>query len=1096
MPRIHQTKKHGFALVISLGLMAFVVLLIISISTLVQVNTSRVAIDNTQLTAKMNALLALKIAIGELQKAAGADQRVTAQSFILEEEEADLQASEMAQPMWTQVWSTTASLSDTNWPVCLVSGDNPDPTSGPDADKSITLVGTETLGLLETDDKRVISVETEEIKEGDTTVGNYAWWVGDEGVKASLNTGISEATEPWLQPNRFAPDATESTLASLFEADSISGTTISERLHSRKQTSAYSSESGSIVNANFHDYTIRADNLLTDVVNGGFRKNLTAALNSVDTDDESEFTELLDDPFNTGGAQIFPPQLTGIASDSPQEPDPGGPYWRLLASYFQTRVDNTADATAPIRPQTDEETGIYPILQMAQIYFYAGLTPASSDPSLGYLRYLITPVITLWNPYNVQIELENGRVDLMTTLNGNRPVMHARWTEDENEQTLEVDTDWYQILDMCFHLPSSIILEPGETKMFSVSEHAAFDNANNNLTEGLYYGYGFYKDWTNDTVPLTDVEVAVSHQRQPQEAIWSLWKDSDSSNTAKLPAGTKLQEIGCKYVFLMGMPTTQMNLGNTIWDKDGDGEFTYNWSEHYTPTVINSNSDPATSNFPAFGYKTALHIPESSVVPTHSDSTINASIFALFKWLVHSNPRAPQLFGPEQINITENNSGWQNLSAPTVFLELLADASSAYLLVHDDEDGSAFTGYSDTQGVNEMVLFDIPRSDVPIESIGAFSDAPLLEPSTEEWNPYRVQGEGGSYSPETTRSFSWGPSYAIGNSWADLRIPPEESYYQYLPSADTNGGKVAYDLSWLLNEALWDHYYLTGMEVDNGSYNRIRPISTEETDSPELDTYEDAGPLLKLTAGFNVNSTSVAAWEAFIASTWNTDIPGASSESTELAPILRYWYPRGDDPGTGGGGVMTPESYVGYRRLSESEISELAEAIVLQVKKRGPFKSIADFVNRSLTSSDSTLQLSGALQTAIDSTSINQNLSSPSLEETDLESTLASQLGNPAAFSGSVVANIPGYLTQADLLARLGASITVRSDTFIIRAYGDALNPLSGGILSQAWVEATVQRTPERISGDIQDTGTGDIDDMGRRFQVISINWLDEEESD
>ena len=76
--------RSGFALVIALSLMAFVLLLILSIASFVVVEQQSANIAKQQLVAKQNALVGLQIAIGELQQRLGPDQRATASADILD----------------------------------------------------------------------------------------------------------------------------------------------------------------------------------------------------------------------------------------------------------------------------------------------------------------------------------------------------------------------------------------------------------------------------------------------------------------------------------------------------------------------------------------------------------------------------------------------------------------------------------------------------------------------------------------------------------------------------------------------------------------------------------------------------------------------------------------------------------------------------------------------------------------------------------------------------------------------------------------------------------------------------------------------------
>ena len=58
----------------------------------------------------------------------------------------------------------------------------------------------------------------------------------------------------------------------------------------------------------------------------------------------------------------------------------------------------------------------------------------------------------------------------------------------------------------------------------------------------------------------------------------------------------------------------------------------------------------------------------------------------------------------------------------------------------------------------------------------------------------------------------------------------------------------------------------------------------------------------------------------------------------------------------------------------------------------------------------------------------------------------------------------PAYISQADILQPIAPIINARSDTFLIRTYGEALAPDGKTVLAKAWCEAVVQRYPEYLN--------------------------------
>ena len=183
----------------------------------------------------------------------------------------------------------------------------------------------------------------------------------------------------------------------------------------------------------------------------------------------------------------------------------------------------------------------------------------------------------------------------------------------------------------------------------------------------------------------------------------------------------------------------------------------------------------------------------------------------------------------------------------------------------------------------------------------------------------------------------------------------------------------------------------------------------------------------------------------------------------------------------------------------EDSIRLLAEKIVDEVKKRGPFLNMSDFINRRLDSSNTKLSLKGALQAAIDETDINR-----AFEEVKVTPASGSLYKFKEAEEGYVHTAAPGYLIQSDVLASLGNILTVRDDTFIVRSFGCVRNA-NNIILAQAWCEAVVQRSidyvdPTNSPSDADSTSSSGKRGkeltkmnkvMGRQFRVVSFKWLD-----
>jgi hypothetical protein len=109
---------------------------------------------------------------------------------------------------------------------------------------------------------------------------------------------------------------------------------------------------------------------------------------------------------------------------------------------------------------------------------------------------------------------------------------------------------------------------------------------------------------------------------------------------------------------------------------------------------------------------------------------------------------------------------------------------------------------------------------------------------------------------------------------------------------------------------------------------------------------------------------------------------------------------------------------------------------------------------------------------------------------------------HPKAAEGHSTFGLPGWPRQADLLERLSPVISVRDETFIVRAMG--ASPLVNGSSAKAWCEAVYQRIPDYMDAGVpaHEAPLGDANlspsandhlinvFLGRRFRLVSFRWL------
>jgi hypothetical protein len=209
----------------------------------------------------------------------------------------------------------------------------------------------------------------------------------------------------------------------------------------------------------------------------------------------------------------------------------------------------------------------------------------------------------------------------------------------------------------------------------------------------------------------------------------------------------------------------------------------------------------------------------------------------------------------------------------------------------------------------------------------------------------------------------------------------------------------------------------------------------------------------------------------------------------------------------------------GFRSLSDAQIASLASEIVTEIRLRTqnadptgftyPFTSVSNFVNRSLdydmTEVDPikrAFAFSGVLQAAIDKSGINglESAFSGLWETTNIDYYPLYEEGDLTAEQRPRTDGMPGSLTQADLLNKIGHLLQARSDTFVIRSSGDTVDEFSSGAnqsSAQAYYEIIVQRTPEYVDSSqlAYDPATSVTNQkFGRKYQIVSQGWVSRED--
>ena len=1093
--------------------MSLVILLLVILSAQVRVQLSTASAESSRSVAMNNAQLGLQIAFGQLQRTSGPDQRATAAADILSPSGyVGIEALPVAR-QWTGVWDSTQSRADgfLGW---LVSAEDRTEVEGVNASAApptdrIELVGSGTVGSSAAAADLRVEAPIATVG-GEAENGRYAFWVGDEGVKARFQ-GVLPSEEESTNARRRADfrlnqrnaleaygDLLTNSIGDVFSAamtDQPRSFTRSELLF--QDNAGTEVPTADLLGETFFDFSPYPVGLLSDVKNGGWKKDLTWLFEEPDV--TAELASIDANPSFPGS------QISGEwPANASRSHWPAPPSWELLRNYYRMSADSPPfDA----RPQTGDEHGITPAITHFAISFIPGLDGVVEDNGTvlnldddyfnGRLRLYIDVRIAVWNPYDVEIDMPESDLEILwlqnnsagitvesqmffgnVSVDGNGTVSGgathsgtsvSNFAGSGGAGFFDFNDRFYDNNDcdgLSFRFPATT-LGPGEIVFFTIADSE---------DGSTYTGQNLLASVQNIGFPNT---------------VWLQHSDLIDTGTSPL-AGEDL----------VGQPFTHAKLdvanGGAIIHhvalraagtagNDSSGAYGDYFGRYLTRKgsagsfgqIINQDNDdlveavfgsPPVYDTPLAGpsIQTSHSLQENILMHTSNNG------FRSSRWARNYNPRAPLM---RKTEVDENNnpltagfwiSDYDPYSGP--FLNTIT--SGGKILVADRPT------FNDSHAEHRVALYSFPK-----QGFKPISIADLRHVDAQ---------------PRSASN-----NYPIGGSLIDMRMA-DTSQTVRIPN-NQNRYAPNVDGAYLLNDELWDSYYfstvdgsLSQSDLEDGDRFPNSRIQLREgqslsdfEDDPER--FENGSARLEILGQFNINSTSKEAWKAVLASTNGLPYDPVNDSA---GPDLEVAFSRLLTPSAEGS--VRENSWMNYRILDEDDLETLAQEIVRGIQERGPFLTLGDFVNRSLGEPASGAGLQGVIAQAIDDSGVNlasDQLDLPSDENNPGDSNWSQVVDwyIEEAVLGSTSAGATRWLLQGDLLAKIGGMISVRSDTFLIRAYGEGPDTGLTNGEEKAFLEAVVQRIPEAVepAGGNPFLVSGEF---GRRYRIVSLRWLTEDE--
>lgn len=452
--------SRGFALVVTLSLMILLTVIAVGLLTLSSISLRSSNQSEAMAAARGNARIALLLAIGELQKSAGPDQRVTAPANLAGDA-AGLALAAGAPPLndqsingvskglssvqqgsryWTGVWKnsnittpglevykTTPNPTFVKW---LVSGNDSSATpilpsdsayavdsSGAvtDAKKAVILAGKSTVGTGAAGLDRHVVVPLVQVmgKDPSKPSGRYGWWVGDDGVKARIN--ISKTFEDktnyaalvaqrrgWETIPGFNDPGSPYPKPSSVEHDLLPKIISLPEAELLLTDIGNSSAGSSPLQSVFHSATTDSRALLTDSLNGGMKLDLTAIL-AGDLPTSNPIPSIANYPTKDGN--IIPNKINLLDTVAAKMK---APRWNVVKDFVD-RANKLDGGALVVKPATSEfSSSIAPVVTDFRILMGARIKTKDAAARTYNVNPCGKIAIAIANPYSYPLKWTNS----------------------------------------------------------------------------------------------------------------------------------------------------------------------------------------------------------------------------------------------------------------------------------------------------------------------------------------------------------------------------------------------------------------------------------------------------------------------------------------------------------------------------------------------------------------------------------------------------------------------------------------------------------------------------------------------------------------